>query len=55
MLQERAQTGSLCYKKEHKLEVYATRTNWKFMLQTGSLCYKKEHKLEVYATRKRRF
>ena len=58
MLQERAQTGSLCYKKEHKLEVYATRksTNWKFMLQeraqTGSLCYKKEHKLEVYATRK---
>ncbi len=24
MLQERAQTGSLCYKKEHKLEVYAT-------------------------------
>ena len=25
MLQERTQTGSLCYKKEHKLEVYATR------------------------------
>ncbi len=23
MLQERTQTGSLCYKKEHKLEVYA--------------------------------
>ncbi len=56
MLQERTQTGSLCYKKEHKLEVYATikNTNWKFMLQertqTGSLCYEKEHKLEVYAT-----
>ncbi len=48
MLQESAQTGSLGYKKVHKLEVYATRkcTNWKFMLQesaqTGSLCYKKE-------------
>ncbi len=56
MLQESAQTGSLCYKKVHKLEVYATRkcTNWKFMLQesaqTKSLCYKKVHKLEVYAT-----
>ena len=41
-----AQTGSLCYDKTHKLEVYATikmhklevyatikRTNWKFMLR----------------------
>ena len=58
MIQERAQTGSLGYKKEHKLEVYDTRksTNWKFRLQeraqTGSLGYKKEHKLEVYDTRK---
>ena len=35
MLQQRTQTGSLCYNKEHKLEVYATtkNTNWKFMLQ----------------------
>ena len=61
MLQKGAQTGSLGYKKVHKLEVYATRkcTNWKFRLQesaqTGSLCYKKVHKLEVYATRKRHF
>ena len=61
MLLQRAQTGSLCYNKEHKLEVYATtkNTNWKFMLlqraQTGSLCYYKEHKLEVYATTKRHF
>ena len=58
MLQKSTQTGSLCYKKAHKLEVYATKkhTNWKFMLQkstqTGSLCYKKAHKLEVYATTK---
>ena len=48
MLQERTQTGSLCYKKEHKLEVLCYKKEHK----TGSLCYKKEHKLEVYATRK---
>ena len=61
MLRQRTQTGSLCYDKEHKLEVYPTtkNTNWKFILlqrtQTGSLSYYKEHKLEVYATRKRHF